>query len=549
MVARTTDEDRSAKGQDMELRHYVSAMWKWSWLIVLATVLAMGSSYWATARMPHIYRSSTTLMVGQFMQTANPTQQDFYLSQQLAQSYVQLVRRQPILQATIDALGLQMDWRELAAQVHAAPIAGTQLIEISAVGPDPQLARVLADEIARQLILQSPTPAEKEQEEHREFVNQQLADLQAKIEEGEERVEGLEKRLELETSARGVQDLQNQTSVVQQRITTWQGNYARLLGFLEGSRINYLSVVEPATVPSAPIGQRRRTTILLAASVGFGLATGAALLLEYLDNTIKTKEDIARVLGVPTLGAIPSIGRIREPAGHLVAIRHPHSDAVEAYRTLRTNIQFTSLGNSSGRLLVTSSRPLEGKTTTACNLAIVLAQAGNRVILADTDLRRPAVHRLFGVSNQIGLTSLLLDDMLSVEEVLAQTSVPDLRLMPSGPIPPNPAELLGSEPMKERLDQMEELADVIVFDSPPVLPVADAMILGTLATDVILVADVGRTRSDLLRRAGDSLQQIGVKVRGVVLNRLHPRRGVGYSYYYAQAEGEHKRRLRRGPEA
>jgi len=103
--------------------------------------------------------------------------------------------------------------------------------------------------------------------------------------------------------------------------------------------------------------------------------------------------------------------------------------------------------------------------------------------------------------------------------------------------------------MKERLDQMEELADVIVFDSPPVLPVADAMILGTLATDVILVADVGRTRSDLLRRAGDSLQQIGVKVRGVVLNRLHPRRGVGYSYYYAQAEGEHKRRLRRGPEA
>jgi len=549
MVARTTDEDRSAKGQDMELRHYVSAMWKWSWLIVLATVLAMGSSYWATARMPHIYRSSTTLMVGQFMQTANPTQQDFYLSQQLAQSYVQLVRRQPILQATIDALGLQMDWRELAAQVHAAPIAGTQLIEISAVGPDPQLARVLADEIARQLILQSPTPAEKEQEEHREFVNQQLADLQAKIEEGEERVEGLEKRLELETSARGVQDLQNQTSVVQQRITTWQGNYARLLGFLEGSRINYLSVVEPATVPSAPIGQRRRTTILLAASVGFGLATGAALLLEYLDNTIKTKEDIARVLGVPTLGAIPSIGRIREPAGHLVAIRHPHSDAVEAYRTLRTNIQFTSLGNSSGRLLVTSSRPLEGKTTTACNLAIVLAQAGNRVILADTDLRRPAVHRLFGVSNQIGLTSLLLDDMLSVEEVLAQTSVPDLRLLPSGPIPPNPAELLGSEPMKERLDQMEELADVIVFDSPPVLPVADAMILGTLATDVILVADVGRTRSDLLRRAGDSLQQIGVKVRGVVLNRLHPRRGVGYSYYYAQAEGEHKRRLRRGPEA
>ncbi len=526
----------------MELRQYLSAMWKWSWLIIVATVLAMGSSYWATAQMPRIYRSSTTLMVGQFLRTANPTQQDFFTSQQLAQSYVQLVRRQPILQAAIDALGLRMEWQGLVGQVHARSVPGTQLIEISVVSTDPQLARRLADEIAHQLILQSPTPAEKEQEEHRGFVAQQLADLQTKIQDGEDQIDELEKRLDLEVSARGIQDLQNQIAVVQQRINTWQGNYASLLSFLEGSRINYLSVVESAVVPTVPISPKSQTSILLAASIGFGLAASAALLLEYLDNTIKTKEDIDRVLEVPTLGVIPAIGGMQEPSSRLVAIDRPHSHVVEAYRTLRTNVQFTSLGNPSGRLLITSAGPLEGKTTTACNLGIVLAQAGRRVILADTDLRRPAMHRFFGASNQVGLTSLLLDETLTVAEVLVKTSVSDLKLMPSGPIPPNPAELLSSEPMRERLEQMEELADVIIFDSPPVLPVADAMILGTLATDVILVVRAGQTRTDVLVRGRDALRQIGVRVLGVVLNRVHLGRGSAYGYYYPSVEGSRGRR-------
>jgi non-specific protein-tyrosine kinase len=312
-------------------------------------------------------------------------------------------------------------------------------------------------------------------------------------------------------------------------------------------------VVEPATVPTTPISPNTRLNVLLAASIGFILAVGGAFLLEYLDDTIKTGEDVDRVLKLPTLGAITRIQRIEEPADHLVPMHHPRSPITEAYRILRTNVQFSSLSNPSTRLLVTSAGPTEGKTTTACNLGIVMAQAGRRVILADTDLRRPSMHRFFGVPNQVGLTNLLLDESLPVEAALVETPVAGLRVMPSGPLPPNPAELLGSEPMKARLSQMKGLADVIIFDSPPVLAVADASILGALCSGVILVVDAGRTRSDVVRRSKDTLDQVGLKVLGIVLNKFTARHAGGYYYYYyyyySHADGERRHRRRKGGHA
>jgi capsular exopolysaccharide synthesis family protein len=536
----------------MELKQYVSTLWKWSWLIVLGTLVSAVSTYWDSSQRPPVYSTSTTLMVGQFVQSANPNAQDLRTSQQLAESYVQLVRRKPILEATTEALQLDVGWRSLVEMVSARLVAGTQLMEITVVDTDPHRAQAITDEIARQLILQSPTPGEQEQDDRRQFVGEELVDLEAKVKEAKAQIEELEDRSDLETSARGVQDIQNQIALLQQRITTWRGDYADLLTFFEGSPTNYLSVVEPAVFPQAPIGSRALTNVVLAASIGLVLAAGVVFLLEYLDDTIKTGEDVDRVLQLPILGAIARIQEIEGASDHLVTMHRPRSTIAEAYRVLRTNVQFSSLSNPSSQLLVTSASPLEGKTTTACNLGIILAQAGRRVILADTDLRRPSVHRFFGVPNQVGLTSLLLDEALPVKAALAGTSVESLRVMPSGPLPPNPAELLGSERMKARLDQMKELADVIVFDSPPVLAVADATILGALTSGVILVVDAGRTRSDMVRRAKKMLDQVGLKVLGVVLNKLTPGRGRGYYYYYYyHGDGERRRRRdsrhRRGP--
>jgi polysaccharide biosynthesis transport protein len=519
----------------MELGQAVSMVWKWRWLVALATLVAVGVSAWADSRAPRVYKATTTLMVGQVLQTANPQPQDFTSGQQLAQTYVQLARRRPVLEATINALALDARWEDLVDQVSAAPVPGTQFIQISAADTDPARASILADEVGHQLILQSPTPLEREREAQRQFVNQQLEGLQANIHDAEGQISELEKRLAAETSARGIQDIQKQIEVVQGKITAWQSNYAGLLEPSKGGRINYMSVVEPATIPTVPVSPQTLLNILLAAAIGAVLAVGAAFLLEYADDSLKTDEDVQRAVSLPTLGTIARIQHIRDASGHLVTMRHPLSPITEAYRVLRTNVQFTSLGKPSTRLLITSSGAGEGKTTTACNLGIAMAQAGKRVILCDGDLRRPSVHRFFGLSNRVGLTSLLLDDDLPLEAALFDTPVAGLKLMPSGPLPPNPGELLGSKPMQRRLAQLDEFADVVVFDSPSVGAVADASILGSVCSGVILVVAAGRTRRDVVQRAKAALDHVGLKVFGVVLNKRTA--GPADGHYPSYAHG------------
>ena len=250
----------------MELREYLAVVRKWWWLIVLCTVLAAGASLVVSRSTPPIYQASTTLMVGQTIQDPNPNTQDMSTSERLAQTYAEMVRRQPILQATVEALALDMSWKELQGRVSVNLVRYTQLMEIQVTDTDLQRARLTADEIARQLILQSPTEQAKEREGHRQFVTAQLSDLEAKIATGQAEIAELEKSLAMAFNADQVQSIQDQTTALQTQVNTWQANYASLLSFLERGATNYISVVEPATV--APTGSRTRTNVLLAAMVG-----------------------------------------------------------------------------------------------------------------------------------------------------------------------------------------------------------------------------------------------------------------------------------------
>ncbi|MSP11769.1 MAG: polysaccharide biosynthesis tyrosine autokinase [Chloroflexi bacterium] len=519
----------------MELKDIFSVIRKWWWLMLLATLIAAVFSYFASLSTPKLYQTSTTLMVGQFIQNPNPTGQDFYASTQLAQTYAQMVKRQPMLTATSAALGMGDAGRSLGDQVSAAIIAGTQLLEIRVVDTDPKRAQVIADELARQLILQSPSP-EKETQKQRDFVTGQAEDLQNKIKETQGAIDKLQSQLTTETGARGVQDLQSQINGLQQKVTTWQGNYASLLTFLKGGQVNFLSVVDPAPLPARPFSPNVRLNVLLASLVGLLLASGGAFLLEYLDDTVKTGEDVERHLGVPALGAIGRIQDVENPKDQLVTLNHPRSPISEGYRVLRTGVQFSSVHNPGGMLMVTSAMPSEGKTTTISNLAISMAQAGKRVILVDTDLRRPSVHRIMGMSNGVGLTNLILDPNMKIEDALQPGPVESLSVLTSGPLPPNPAELLGSPEMHRIMDGLQSRADMVLFDSPPILAVADASILGGRCAGVLLVVDAGRTRTDMARRAKETLDQVGIKVLGVVLNKIGSRHGGSYYYYYYSSD-------------
>ena len=211
----------------------------------------------------------------------------------------------------------------------------------------------------------------------------------------------------------------------------------------------------------------------------------------------------------------------------LVAARSPQSQAAEAYRTLRTNIQFSSLDRDLRTLLVTSAGPSEGKSTILANLAISMAESGRRVIAADGDLRRPGLHQLFGLDDAPGLTTMILDR--DAEPPLQATAVPQLRLLASGPLPPNPAELLASDRMAAVIARLAEQADLVLFDSPPVAAVSDALVLAARVDGVLLVVDAGRTRRDMARQAKEQLERVGARLLGVVLNNVKPERGL-YEY-------------------
>jgi capsular exopolysaccharide synthesis family protein len=282
---------------------------------------------------------------------------------------------------------------------------------------------------------------------------------------------------------------------------------------------------------------------LMAAFVGLLLAGGIAVLIEYLDDTVKSPEDL-EASGLSSLGGVSRFHRPKDPDDMLVAGSLSRRHFSEAYRVLRTNLQFSTIDRPGQTLLITSANPREGKSTTAANLALVTAQAGKKVILVDSDLRRPSIHRFFGLSNEQGLTNLLLAPQSGINGCAQRTRFENLAVVTSGPLPPNPSELLASRRLDSVLDALRAQADVIIIDSPPTLPVADASILASKVDGTMLVVDTSKTRVQALRRAKEALVRSKTHLLGAVLNKVKRRSGGGYYYYYHYytADGEKKER-------
>ncbi|HUT15103.1 MAG TPA: polysaccharide biosynthesis tyrosine autokinase, partial [Anaerolineae bacterium] len=265
------------------------------------------------------------------------------------------------------------------------------------------------------------------------------------------------------------------------------------------------------------------------------VAVGTAFLIEYLDDTIKTPEDVERATHLPTLGAIAHFRRYKmEDEKGPVMVTDPRSAIAEGYRMLRTNLEFSAMGmgQSGAVILVTSAQPVEGKTTTLANLGVSLAQAGKQVLLVDTDLRRPALHKQFRLPNEVGLTSLLLEQEADLRHVIQPTHVDGLRVLTSGRLPANPAEVLSFPETTNLLERLRPLADYVLLDSPPVLSTADASILAQKVDGVCMVVETGRTRTEVFRRAAAALEGVKARLIGVALNKVVARPGGYYDYYY-----------------
>lgn len=299
-------------------------------------------------------------------------------------------------------------------------------------------------------------------------------------------------------------------------------------------------VISRARIPSVPFAPQTLRNIVLAGLLGLMLGGGVALLLESLDNSIKSKDDIEEATaGIANLAVVPTVRDWRErTTTRIEAIESPQSPAAEAYRTLRSSLEFATLDHSVRTLQVTSANPGEGKTTTAVNLAVAIARAGKRVVVVDADLRKPRLHVFFDLPVEPGLTNAILGQQTSVEvgHVL-ERDAGSLTALASGPLPPGPSELLGSARTAAILDELKELSDLVIVDSAPVLPVADALVLARQVDATLLVTNAARTAVPELQDAVERLRQVDARIVGTVLNQVQRRRGsdgYGYGYSYEQ---------------
>jgi non-specific protein-tyrosine kinase len=516
----------------MELREYLAITRKWLWLFVLATVVAAVSAWVATQFMPRTYSSQATLMVGRSVDDPTPDYMNVALTKSLAETYAQMATRQPVLEHAIKTLGLTASWQQLRGMVRAKAVPGSQLVEISVIDVDPLRAQVIADGVAKAVIEKSPTPKQQKDDKKAAFVASEQADLQSRIEAARKELQELDTKIGLETSARAIADLQTRKAGRESQISSWRSQFAAMDQSVVGSTVNSLEIIENAA-PGFQVGPNVRMNILLAALIGFGLALAAALALEYMDDTVKSAEIVERRLGVANLATIEVVADARNRRDTLVAVSAPRSPVAEAFRTMRTNLQFSLVAGDRQALLITSPSPGEGKSTVAANVAVVMAQNGLKVILVDADLRRPTMHRTFGLPNSLGMTSLLLDPGLTVADAIRPIDGAEgLSVLTSGPLPPNPAELLGSAAMTRLLANLRQHADIVVFDSPPLLAVTDAAVLAVKLDGSVLVFHAGTTRMDAARRAISALEKVGVTPIGSVVNRLDRREGRYYSAAY-----------------
>jgi polysaccharide biosynthesis transport protein len=357
----------------------------------------------------------------------------------------------------------------------------------------------------------------------------------------------------------------SQTTQLQSTLDLYQNLYLNLLSSLENVRLARLQntpnivQIEPASIPKGPIRPRPLMNIALATMVGFMLVAGIVFLVEYLDDTLKTPEDVERVLGLPVLGFVAQMPYKDKQPDVVYVAQQPRSPISEAFRALRTNLEFASVQEPIRSILVTSSEPEEGKSTVAANLAAILALSGKRVALVDADLRHPHVHQFFDLPNRDGLSNLFRKPALVHSAGRVKPELPHLRVITSGPLPPNPAELLGSKKMSQILSELGKLADVIVIDTPPSL-VADAQILAGKVDAVLFVIRPGKTHAERAKASLESFKRAGARVIGTVLNRIPRNRQYyygGFEYYspysdskgYYSGNGKHPETLVEEPEA
>jgi non-specific protein-tyrosine kinase len=516
-----------------ELRRYSRLLWHWAWLIGLGTLLASGVAYISSRLTMPVYAASATLLVNEAPSSGKTADYTSILtSEQLAHTYSEMMTKRPVMDEVSQTLQLVVPIENWAGRISVNLVRDTQLLVLQVENEDPQLAVDLANTIPVVFSHQNAAMQADRYADSKANLTKELDALKDQIAQKQNEVNTLG------TPSTPAKELD--LSRLQSELTQLRQSSAYLLQSYESIRLaeaqstSNIAIVEPARLPALLVRPKTLQNTALGAIVGLMLSIGIVFLIEYLDDRVRSPEQIDKVLKLPVVGLIAKMsagGSNGTGKVGLIALREPRSPIVEAFRSLRTNIQFAGVDQPIRTLLVTSAGPTEGKSTIAANLAVVMSQAGIKVALVDCDLRRPTVHKQFDLSNRTGLTDIMLQDTSQWNGVMQATGVSNLSVVLSGSLPPNPSELLGSKRMQQFIAHLHKSCDMVIIDAPPLLAVTDALVLSSLTDGVLLVIDNGATRIGEAAQGKTQLDQAGARVLGVVMNKI-PTGHRGYSYYY-----------------
>jgi non-specific protein-tyrosine kinase len=482
-------------------------------VVLLIPVLAVLAAGVASTVLPKTWESSATLLIGNTAGSVTPTVDQTEISQRLSVTYANVATQRATLERVIKKLGLDYDPEELAKDVDATALNDSSIVVIKVEDRDPQVAANIANAIAEDV--QASTPAITGRDPTIiAFIQEEFVRTRDDITATQAQVDGL-RALTERTPAQDAQ-----LAILEARLVSLRSAFATVLGIASGATANQATLSDPAVAADEPLSPN------LVINVGLGLVLGllfgllAAFVLEQWDDSIRSPQEAELATGLATLG---QIGRARVDTAKakiywLATLLAPRSAVAEGYRTLRTNLDFVFVDEPARTVLVTSPVPGDGKTTVAANLAVALAQSGRTTILVDADLRKPTLHELFAVDRGVGLTTTVTEPRTSLSTLILPTEQENLSILPAGLIPPNPAELLGTQWFKGILDELKKQADVIVLDSPPVAVVSDAAVISSAVDATLVVVRAGRTGRDSLVHGVEALHRAGARIVGTVLN-------------------------------
>jgi non-specific protein-tyrosine kinase len=522
---------------ELDLRQLLRMARRWWWILLLAPLISGATAYFVSNQQTPLYSASVTIRINP-PASSSLDPNAFRVSQDLTETYRQLIVLQPVLDQVIDELSLPFTTSQLRSDVTATTVRDTQLVRIAVSNEDPDQAALIANTLASTFSRYVAEESLGQIEATRASLDEQIAEVRDQVESLDAEISTLDTEANQGDTAIQTQidDLRAQRSRLQQQIADLEVQ-GQSVSIGIASAQTQVTVSAPASAPSAPYAPRVTFYTVLGVFVGLLIAVAAIALLQYLDNSVHGDVDVQQLLGVPVLSTVPTQSSVQPGGNQVYVIADPRSQASESIRMLRANLEFAFAGRDVKTLAISSASPEEGKSTVAANLAVVMAQAGLSTVLIDADLRKPTQHRIFGIPNDEGLTTLLTHPERPWKDVSTRVATSNLFLLPSGPIPPNPSDLLSIDHFPKLLKEIGETADLVVIDTPPILAVADPLVVARKSDAALLVTRAGKTRRDAVRKAVDALQNGNVWMPGVVINQQKIR---GSSYYAYREEPESK---------